>query len=176
MEQLVRSLEEAREPRFVVIDGAQEFCHVSADLRNDFCDLYLAGCHKWLQAYHPMGLAFYGRRRSQFIIETALKDLVTAGQLDDPLLRFSKQAGVRYPGRPDGDGQPWLPLLMSGGCRRCSGGRWFSWPVLAETAEQPHGSGWGCGGEWLELLAATAKVSDRHPAPSGGADEEESVV
>ena len=91
VEQLVRSLEEAREPRFVVIDGAQEFCHVSADLRNDFCDLYLAGCHKWLQAYHPMGLAFYGRRRSQFIIETALKDLVTAGQLDDPLLRFSKQ-------------------------------------------------------------------------------------
>jgi len=91
VEKLVRSLEAASPPRFVVIDGAQEFCHVSADLRNDYCDLYLAGCHKWLQAYHPMGLAFYGRRRSRFIIETALRDLVAGGELDDPLLRFSTQ-------------------------------------------------------------------------------------
>src|SRR5207245_2853810 len=50
IEELVRSLEGAREPRFVVVDGAQEFCHVPLDLRNDYCDLYLAGCHKWLQA------------------------------------------------------------------------------------------------------------------------------
>jgi len=35
VEKLVRSLEAASPPRFVVIDGAQEFCHVSADLRND---------------------------------------------------------------------------------------------------------------------------------------------
>jgi hypothetical protein len=91
VEKLVRSLEAADPPRFVVIDGAQEFCHVTADLRNDYCDLYLAGCHKWLQAYHPMGLAFYGRRRSRFVIETALRDLLACGELDDPLLRFSTQ-------------------------------------------------------------------------------------
>ena len=91
VERLVRSLEAVCEPRFVVIDGAQEFCHVSADLRNDYCDLYMAGCHKWLQAYHPMGLAFYGRRRSRFVIETILGQLLSAGDLDDPLLRFSAQ-------------------------------------------------------------------------------------
>jgi hypothetical protein len=91
IESIVKSLEAASEPRFVVIDGAQEFCHVSADLRNDYCDLYLASCHKWLQAYQPMGLAFYGRRRSQFVIETALGDLLASGELDDPLLRFSIQ-------------------------------------------------------------------------------------
>jgi hypothetical protein len=91
VERLVRSLEAAREPRFVVIDGAQEFCHVSADLRNDYCDIYLAGCHKWLQAYHPMGLAFYGRRRSRLVIETVLPRSVASGELDDPLLRFSEQ-------------------------------------------------------------------------------------
>jgi hypothetical protein len=91
IERLVRSLEAASEPRFVVIDGAQEICHVSADLRNDYCDLYLAGCHKWLQAYQPMGLAFYGLRRSRYIIETGLGHLLGSGELDDPLLRFSSQ-------------------------------------------------------------------------------------
>jgi len=91
VERLVRSLEAVCEPRFVVIDGAQEFCHVSADLHHEYCDLYMAGCHKWLQAYHPMGLAFYGRRRSRFVIETILGQLVSAGDLDDPLLRFSAQ-------------------------------------------------------------------------------------
>lgn len=75
----------------MVIDGAQEFAHVSADLHNDYCDLYLAGCHKWLQAYHPMGLAFYGRRRSRLVIETVLSRLLANGALDDPLLRFSAQ-------------------------------------------------------------------------------------
>jgi len=73
------------------VDGSQEFCHVSSDLRHEYCDLYLAGCHKWLQAYHPMGLAFYGRRRSRFVIETVLDHLLRQGELDDPLLRFSTQ-------------------------------------------------------------------------------------
>jgi hypothetical protein len=91
VERLVRSLEAVAEPRFVVIDGSQEFCHVTADLRHEYCDLYLAGCHKWLQAYHPMGLAFYGRRRSRFMIETVLDHLVSKGELDDPLLHFSTQ-------------------------------------------------------------------------------------
>jgi hypothetical protein len=89
VEELVKSL--AREPRFVVVDGAQEFCHVPAELRNDYCDLYLAGCHKWLQAYLPMGLAFFGRKRSRFAIEGRLNQLLAAGELDDPLLRFSTQ-------------------------------------------------------------------------------------
>jgi selenocysteine lyase/cysteine desulfurase len=91
VERLVRSLEAAAEPHFVVIDGAQEFCHVTADLRHEYCDLYLAGCHKWLQAYHPMGLAFYGRRRSRSMIETVLGHFIGTGELDDPLLRFSTQ-------------------------------------------------------------------------------------
>jgi hypothetical protein len=91
VERLVRSLEAAAEPSFVVIDGAQEFCHVAADLHHEYCDLYMAGCHKWLQAYHPMGLAFYGRRRSRFVIETVLGHFIGTGELDDPLLRFSAQ-------------------------------------------------------------------------------------
>lgn len=91
VERLVRSLESFRALRFVVIDGAQDFCHTSADLSNEYCDLYLAGAHKWLQGFHPMGLGFYGRRRSRGRIETLLSHLLSTGDLDDPLLRLTSQ-------------------------------------------------------------------------------------
>jgi selenocysteine lyase/cysteine desulfurase len=91
VERLVRTLEHVCEPRFVVIDGAQDFCHASADLRNEYCDLYLAGCHKWLKGFHPLGLGFYGRQRSRAMIETLLATLLAIGGLDDPLLRFTTQ-------------------------------------------------------------------------------------
>ncbi len=38
-----------------------------------------------------MGLAFYGRRRSRFIIETVVRHCLASGDLDDPLLRFTTQ-------------------------------------------------------------------------------------
>ncbi|MGH7193204.1 MAG: aminotransferase class V-fold PLP-dependent enzyme, partial [Candidatus Saccharimonadales bacterium] len=90
-EQVVKALEAIREVRSVVIDGAQDFCHASADLNHEYCDLYLAGCHKWLGAFHPMGLGFYGRRRSVGMVETLLGKLLASGELDDPLLRFTTQ-------------------------------------------------------------------------------------
>jgi selenocysteine lyase/cysteine desulfurase len=91
VERLVRVLEGVRELRFVVIDGAQDFCHASANLSNTYCDLYLAGCHKWLQGFHAMGLGFYGRPQSRVMIETLLEHLLSTGELDDPLLRFTSQ-------------------------------------------------------------------------------------
>lgn len=91
VERVVRAVEARRELTFVAADGAQDFCHVGPDLGRDYCDLYLAGCHKWLGAYHPMGLAFYGRRRTRTLVETTLAGLSEAGELDDPLLRFSGQ-------------------------------------------------------------------------------------
>lgn len=90
-EKLVRSLEAACEVRSVVIDGAQDFCHASADLSHEYCDLYLAGCHKWLGAFHPMGLGFYGRRSSARMIETLVNSLLASRELDDPLLKFTTQ-------------------------------------------------------------------------------------
>jgi len=91
VERIVQEVRSRRPPRLTVVDGAQDFCHVYPDLRHECCDLYLAGCHKWLGAYFPMGLAFYGRRRSQTVIETVLDQMVQDGDLDDPLLKFSKQ-------------------------------------------------------------------------------------
>jgi selenocysteine lyase/cysteine desulfurase len=89
VERIVRSIEGRCPVRFVVVDGAQDFCHTATRLQSPFCDLYLAGCHKWLGAFHPMGLAFFGTRRSRSVVETVLAEMVGSGDLDDPLLRFS---------------------------------------------------------------------------------------
>jgi hypothetical protein len=91
VERMVREVRSRRQPRLVVVDGAQDFCHVYPDLRHECCDLYLAGCHKWLGGYFPMGLGFYARRGSQTVVERVLDRMVRDGGLDDPLLTFSQQ-------------------------------------------------------------------------------------
>jgi hypothetical protein len=101
VERIVRAVEAAGRTWFTVVDGAQDFCHVSADLASEFCDLYLAGSHKWLGAYHPMGLGFYGRRRSRSFIETLLAKCLRTGEIDDPLLRFSAQLEAGSPGETE---------------------------------------------------------------------------
>lgn len=89
VERIVRELDQVREIRFIVVDGAQDFCHVGSSLRPEYCDLYLTGAHKWLGAFMPLGLAFCGKRRTRAFIETAVHTLATNGDLDDPLLRFT---------------------------------------------------------------------------------------
>jgi selenocysteine lyase/cysteine desulfurase len=74
--------------RFIVVDAAQDFCHVGVDAPPGCCDLYLAGCHKWLGGYHPLGIALYGRSRSRTTIDSVLEEMLCHWQLDDPLLRF----------------------------------------------------------------------------------------
>jgi selenocysteine lyase/cysteine desulfurase len=70
-----------------VVDGAQALAHLPAGLPP--CDIYLAGCHKWLGAGHPMGLAYQPRRGSQSFIENLAVAMMVAGDLDDPLLTFT---------------------------------------------------------------------------------------
>jgi hypothetical protein len=76
---------------FSLVDGSQDFCHARSDFRA--CDLYLASAHKWLGAYHPLGLGFYGRRRSAGRIRTILTAMSAAGDLDDPLVRRTFEPG-----------------------------------------------------------------------------------
>lgn len=89
--ELVREIRRRAELRFVVIDGAQTFGHVPIHLADDVCDFFIAGCHKWLRAYHPMGLGFYGNPDSQNDIQTRLERWRDQGELDDPLLNFSQE-------------------------------------------------------------------------------------
>ncbi len=91
IDRIVQGIESTAEVRLVVVDGAQEFCHTATDLARDYCDLYLTGCHKWLGGYHPMGAAFYGRQRTAGVIKRMLGRLLSAGVVDDPLLRVAEQ-------------------------------------------------------------------------------------
>jgi hypothetical protein len=91
VQRIYEAIKLVRRVRFVVVDGAQDFRHISSDLSDDCCDLYLAGCHKWLCAYYPLALAFYGRWRSKAMIETVLAEAIKTWQVDDPLLRLVEQ-------------------------------------------------------------------------------------
>ncbi len=96
---IAREVAVVREPWFVAVDGSQELNHLPTDLGGEHCDLYLAGCHKWLGAAHPLALAVYGRAKSREMIDTRLAALTEAGVIDDPLLRFTTrvQSGLSEP-------------------------------------------------------------------------------
>ncbi|MBI1315015.1 aminotransferase class V-fold PLP-dependent enzyme [bacterium] len=88
---IVRLIESRRMIRFVTVDGAQAIGHLPLGQLNDVCDLLVAGCHKWLRAYLPMGLAFFARPRSIHFIEQAIEAALQSRRIDDPLLRFTRQ-------------------------------------------------------------------------------------
>jgi hypothetical protein len=87
--EVVASLADIRPPRLIVVDGAQALAHVPVDLSG--CDVYLAGCHKWLGAGHPLGLAFQPRPSSREYLQVVADEMLADGDLDDPLLLFTSQ-------------------------------------------------------------------------------------
>lgn len=88
---IVRLIESRRMIRFVAVDGAQAIGHLPLGELSDVCDLLVAGCHKWLRAYLPMGLAFVARPRSSHFIEQTVTAALRSRRIDDPLLRFVRQ-------------------------------------------------------------------------------------
>lgn len=89
--QLVQTLGDHDKPRFVVLDAAQALNHIPLGLAEEYCDLVLAGCHKWLRAYQTLGLAFCCRRPAERLVAEAYADMRNRGELDDPLLAFTNQ-------------------------------------------------------------------------------------
>jgi len=87
----IDALGPANRPRFTVVDGAQAVNHVPLRVTAESCDLLLTGCHKWLRAYHPLGLAICCQARSERDIITICREMSLRGELDDPLLNFATQ-------------------------------------------------------------------------------------
>jgi hypothetical protein len=87
--ELVSAVARVRRPRFVVVDAAQAAGHAPLQLSEPYCDFLIAGCHKWLRAYHPMGLGFCCRPAADAIIAQISAEMTECGQLDDPLLNFT---------------------------------------------------------------------------------------
>jgi aspartate aminotransferase-like enzyme len=88
---ICRRLSEIGAPRFVVVDGAQAFCHVPDELGLTHCDFFLTGCHKWLQGHVPMGIAFLSNQQSARATLSAAERMFRHTELDDPLLAFTNQ-------------------------------------------------------------------------------------
>jgi len=89
--EIVQSPEIHRSLRFTVVDGAQALGHVPISFFSDSCDLLIAGCHKWIRAYQPLGLAFYARAESRTVVDRTLSGMMGTHEIDDPLLCFVKQ-------------------------------------------------------------------------------------
>jgi hypothetical protein len=89
--QFVKTLGDREKPRFAVVDGAQALNHIPLGLGEEYCDLLLAGCHKWLRAYQTLGLTFCCRRSAERLVVEACADMQGRGELDDPLLAFANQ-------------------------------------------------------------------------------------
>ena len=88
---IVRVIRRVADIRFIVIDGAQALGHVPVELEEYDCDLFLSGCHKWLRAGNPMGIAFSGNPRSADYVNETARRLVDNQRLNDPLLRFTEE-------------------------------------------------------------------------------------
>jgi selenocysteine lyase/cysteine desulfurase len=85
----VERIQSRGELRFCFIDAAQAFCQVPLDDCCQFADFIVAGSHKWMGAYLPTGIGFFGRRRSRQMIEDRVISLSV--QSGDPLLHFTEQ-------------------------------------------------------------------------------------
>ncbi len=93
---IATAIKKERALRFLAVDGAQHLAHGTTALSEMDCDFYLAGTHKWLRSLYPLGVAFYGQRRSTELIEATRDELRCVGVLNDPLIFFASQlAGQR---------------------------------------------------------------------------------
>ncbi|MCC7334761.1 MAG: aminotransferase class V-fold PLP-dependent enzyme [Pirellulaceae bacterium] len=112
IQEIIQRIRSLAPIEFVVVDGAQSFGHVPLSLRDGYCDLFLAGCHKWLRAFYPLGLAFFGREESRGFISDSYRTWLENGELSDPLLGFCEELQSRH-ARAYGETVLLAPLLTA---------------------------------------------------------------
>ncbi len=88
---LLRQLRSLRSLRFAVVDGAQALGHIPVSDIIDSCDVFIAGCHKWLQAHLPLGVALTGNGLTTEQFASLAMNSDTSSDCHDPLLRFSQE-------------------------------------------------------------------------------------
>lgn len=93
VQDLANALRERSLTPMTVIDGAQAFAHVPIEHSLPACDFYVAGSHKWLGAYLPLGIAFCPQPETRALFCRA------SAKLDDPLLSFLQRLHNRNENR-----------------------------------------------------------------------------
>lgn len=140
-------LAESRRTRLVVIDGSQATAHVPVPGLGS-CDLFLTGCHKWLCAHLPLGVAVCPRARSARFVRATLAEMARSCELDDPLLQFTEGMETeRLP--PYGETVAVTCLFTARAAAEeflANGGVARRFPTLLKNAEgaaaAAHGTGW----------------------------------
>lgn len=85
---IVAAIRQRTDLKFIVLDAAQAIGHVPLSSDLECSDFVIAGTHKWLGGYLPLGLAFLNSERTRKrIIETS-RDMRAGENLDDPLFDF----------------------------------------------------------------------------------------
>ena len=89
--QLAEQLRRQTEVRFVLVDAAQAFGQIPLSSMTECCDVLVTGCHKWLGAHLPMGVAVAGNSLAaeQFRCVVSSGDAPTL--CSDPLLLLTEQ-------------------------------------------------------------------------------------
>ncbi|MDX1927985.1 MAG: aminotransferase class V-fold PLP-dependent enzyme [Pirellulaceae bacterium] len=91
IEDLVARIRRYAELRFVLLDAAQAFCHVPVDGPMQSADVLITGCHKWLGAHLPMGVAAV----KSYYVAAQLRQVFNYGDhvtyCHDPLLQLTEQ-------------------------------------------------------------------------------------
>lgn len=85
---IVAAIRQQTELHFVVTDAAQALGHVPLATDLQVSDLVLAGTHKWLGGYLPLGLAFLSHCRSCDGVIATCQRMRDNEEIDDPLLDF----------------------------------------------------------------------------------------
>jgi hypothetical protein len=89
--EIVPTVSRVSKPKFVLVDAAQAVNHTPLRVTAPHCDFLVAGCHKWLRAYHPMGLGFCCHPRADSVMADVSREMTERDQLDDPLLSFTSE-------------------------------------------------------------------------------------
>jgi len=88
---IVRTIRRQAAVRFVVTDAAQALGHIPLAATLGASDFVLAGCHKWLRGFQPMGLGFLKARQTLEKGPATRREMLAPGMLTDPLLSFTAE-------------------------------------------------------------------------------------
>lgn len=85
---IVERLRQEQEIRFVLIDAAQAIGHVDLAPLSGIADFLVAGTHKWVGSYFPLGIGIACNPNSQTWISNCVQSMIASTSMDDGLLKF----------------------------------------------------------------------------------------
>lgn len=89
--QLAEQLRGQSEVRFVLVDAAQAFGQIPLSSMTKCCDVLVTGCHKWLGAHLPMGVAVAGNSLAAEQFRCVVSGVDESRFCSDPLLLLTEQ-------------------------------------------------------------------------------------